>query len=811
MFANFSDAVENLFREAEDIANQTGQKLTTAHVLLAAYTFENNLRSILLNRKINEDTILSVIQSKPEENPEIISQIKQKAIETSRGSKNNVVDTLSILWAILNNRESIAYKLLEKTQSDFHGLRMYVSQFVSSGMKSPVNEKRTVHIEIPDIPKLSSNIINKASGAREDLPDIIENLNEIGELRKIVGDSTESIVSIATDSVTEEKGTKFTRRFELSREEFPVLSRLGRNISQEAEQGNIDPVIGREKELSEIIDILGKRRTNNPLLVGEPGVGKTAIVEGLAEIIVHQPHLVPALEGKIIIELNMTSIMAGTQLRGALTEKLNGIKEEVRKAQGKVIVFFDEIHQLLGNGNQDTSEDTANSLKTDLARGDFPCIGATTVEEFKRFFDSDPAFKRRFQTVLVPEPTVEETVKILRGIVPQYSSFHKVTFSDSAIEAAARLSSKYITDKYLPDKAISVIDLAGSKSRREGKEIVTEIEIAGVLSKLTGIPVEKLLLTDTERLLKMEEILSTKIVSHRDVISKIAYVLRRNYAGITSRRPIGSFLFLGPTGVGKTEMAKVLADFLFHSRDSIIRIDMSEYAESHSISRLIGSPPGYVGFETGGVLTEAVRKSPYSVVLLDEAEKAHRDVMELFLQVLDDGILSDGRGRRVDFTNTIIILTTNAGAELFYKRNSTKIIGFVDNGDKGTITISDDEIFNALRDYFPIELLNRIDEKCIFYPLLRDDIKMIAEMILRETVESLKKEKGIRVYFDSSVIDYVVNNGGYDKDLGARPLKQAINRLVIAPLADTILKGSISKGEGILVKANTSGIAFEKE
>jgi ATP-dependent Clp protease ATP-binding subunit ClpC len=518
--------------------------------------------------------------------------------------------------------------------------------------------------------------------------------------------------------------------------------------------------------------------------VGEPGVGKTAIVEGLADIIVHNPDLVPALKDKIIVELNMASIMAGTQLRGALTEKLNGIREEVKKSEGRIIVFFDEIHQLLGSNTQDVSEDTANTLKTDLARGEFPCIGATTTDEFKKFFESDPAFKRRFQVVLVREPTVEETTKILKGIIPQYSSFHNVRYTDAAIEAAARLSSKYITDRYLPDKAISVIDLAGSKTRREGKEVVTEIEIAQVLSKLTNIPVEKLL-------------------------SRIARVLRRNYAGISSRRPIGSFLFLGPTGVGKTEMAKVIADFLFHSRDALIRIDMSEYSESHSVARLIGSPPGYVGFEAGGVLTEAVRRSPYSVVLLDEAEKAHQDVLQLFLQVLDDGILSDGRGRRVDFTNTIIIMTTNAGAHLFYKNNQARSIGFGEN-DNSKRAVTDDEIFNALRDYFPIELLNRIDEKCIFYPLSRDDIRSIANLMLKETQTTLKKEKGVDVFFDTSAIEYVLNNDGFNSELGARPLRQSLNRLIIAPLADRILMGEITSGSQVVVKADSSGIVFEK-
>ena len=783
MFANYSDAFENLFKEAEDIANQTGQQLTSAHILLAAYTFENNIRSVLLNRKISEDTILSAIQNRPEENPEIITQIKQKAVQTAKGSQNAIVDTLSVLWAILNIRESLGYKLLEKAQEDFHGLRMYVSQFVSSGMKCPVNETRTIKVEIPNIP----------------------NQNGMPAPNNFRGEKAAAEETIRKEKVAE---TSTSINYELAQEDYPLLNRLGRNITLEASLGRIDPVIGRERELSEIIDILGKRRTNNPLLVGEPGVGKTAIVEGLADIIVHNPDIVPALKGKIIIELNMASIMAGTQLRGALTEKLNGIREEVKKSEGRVIVFFDEIHQLLNNNSQDVSEDTANTLKTDLARGDFPCIGATTSDEFKRFFESDPAFKRRFQMVLVREPSVDETTKILKGIIPQYSAFHNITYTDSAIESASRLSSKYIADRYLPDKAISVIDLAGSKARREGKETVTEIEIAQVLSKLTNIPVEKLLMTDTERLLHMEEILSERIVSHKEAISRIAQVLRRNYAGISSRRPIGSFLFLGPTGVGKTEMAKVIADFLFHSRDSMIRVDMSEYSESHSVARLIGSPPGYVGFEAGGVLTEAVRRCPYSVVLLDEAEKAHPDVLQLFLQVLDDGILSDGRGRRVDFTNTIIIMTTNAGANLFYKNSSGRTIGFANNNS--AVSISDDEIFSALRDYFPIELLNRIDEKCIFYPLSREDIKRIADLLLKDTQMTLKREKGITALFDSSAIEYVLNNDGFDSELGARPLRQALNRLIIAPLADRILRSEISSGSEVIIKADSSGIVFEK-
>ena len=788
MFTNYSDAFETLFKEAEDIANQTGQQLTSIHLLLAAYTFENNIRTILLNKKISEDLLLSAIQGKPEENPDVIPQIRQKAIETARGSRSSVVNTISVLWAILNIRDSLAYKLLEKTQQDLHSLRVYVSQFVSSGMKCPVNETRTVKIEIPNIPGVTSNkVVAALSNTENDKTDVVEpSVSEDG-----------SKASSSSD-------------YELSYEEYPLLNKLGRNITLEAALGKIDPVIGRERELSEIIDILGKRRTNNPLLVGEPGVGKTAIVEGLADIIVHNPDLVPALKDKIIVELNMASIMAGTQLRGALTEKLNGIREEVKKSEGRIIVFFDEIHQLLGNNNQDVSEDTANTLKTDLARGEFPCIGATTTDEFKKFFESDPAFKRRFQVVLVREPTVEETTKILKGIIPQYSSFHNVRYTDAAIEAAARLSSKYITDRYLPDKAISVIDLAGSKTRREGKEVVTEIEIAQVLSKLTNIPVEKLLMTDTERLLRMEEILSEKIVSHKEVISRIARVLRRNYAGISSRRPIGSFLFLGPTGVGKTEMAKVIADFLFHSREALIRIDMSEYSESHSVARLIGSPPGYVGFEAGGVLTEAVRRSPYSVVLLDEAEKAHQDVLQLFLQVLDDGILSDGRGRRVDFTNTIIIMTTNAGAHLFYKNNQARSIGFGENNNSKRV-VTDDEIFNALRDYFPIELLNRIDEKCIFYPLSRDDIRSIANLMLKETQTTLKKEKGVDVFFDTSAIEYVLNNDGFNSELGARPLRQSLNRLIIAPLADRILMGEITSGSQVVVKADSSGIVFEKK
>ncbi|HYG67054.1 MAG TPA: ATP-dependent Clp protease ATP-binding subunit, partial [Anaeromyxobacteraceae bacterium] len=443
-----------------------------------------------------------------------------------------------------------------------------------------------------------------------------------------------------------------------------------------AAAGKLDPLVGREREVEEAIDVLGKRRTNNPILVGEPGVGKTAIVEGIAQRLLEGARAAARAPDRVLVELDMASVVAGTQLRGAFSEKLLAIKDEVRRAGGRVVVFIDEIHTLVGAGAAgEGPQDAANELKAALARGEFPCIGATTHDEYRQHIEKDPALERRFTPVLVREPSVPDTVAILRGLAPRYEKHHGVRFRPEAIEAAAALSARHVHDRFLPDKAVAVLDLAGSRARREGAAEVGEEGVARVVAQLAGLPVARLLATDRERILGLEAALGARVVGHGEAIAKMAAVIKRNFAGFASRRPMGSFLFLGPTGVGKTELARALAEALHGGRDALVQLDMTECAESTGVARLVGAAPGYVGYGEGGQLTEAVRRRPACVVVLDEIEKAHRDVQLLLLQILEEGRLTDGRGRQVDFSSTVVILTSNLGAAEA-TRASTGAMGF---------------------------------------------------------------------------------------------------------------------------------------
>ncbi len=540
------------------------------------------------------------------------------------------------------------------------------------------------------------------------------------------------------------------------------------------------------------------------MLIGEPGVGKTAVVEGVASRLAELA--ARGVAERIIVELDMASLVAGTQLRGSFSEKLNLVKDEVRKANGRVVVFIDEIHTLIGAGSTgEGPQDAANELKSALARGDFPCIGATTHDEYRKFIEQDPALERRFTAVHINEPTVAQTVEILSGIISRYEDHHGVRFEPQALEAAASFASKYVSDRFLPDKAISIVDLAGSRARREGCERVGPTEIARIVSRLAGVPEERLLLSDSDRLLKLEAELSARIIGHEPLIERVAQVVRRNYAGFASRRPMGSFLFLGPTGVGKTELAKALADVLFGGRDALVRLDMSECSEQHGVARLIGAPPGYVGFGEAGQLTEPVRKRPSSVVLLDEIEKAHRDVLMLLLQVLEEGRLTDSKGRHIDFSNTVVILTSNLGAEGFSK--SSAPVGFGANGDSRK---GEERALELARAQVPAELWNRLDERLCFRPLEKPQVSRIAELLLAESASRLESEKGIRYFAGAEVIEHLLSHGGFDASLGARPMRQAVQRLVEAPLADAILLGTFNPGDRVKVGVDCGAIAFRR-
>ena len=653
------------------------------------------------------------------------------------------------------------------------------------------------------------------------------------------------------------------------------LADFGTDLNESAKQGKIDPVIGRDKEIARVIQILSRRTKNNPVLIGEPGVGKTAIAEGLAQRIVNG-NVPEILRNKRIISLSISSMLAGAKYRGEFEERLKKAIDEVQK-HDDMIIFIDEIHTLVGAGATEGAMDAANILKPALARGEFQVIGATTLDEYKKHIEKDAALERRFQPVLVGEPSEEDALEILKGLRDRYEAFHKAKITDEALEAAVSLSSRYITDRFLPDKAIDVVDEAASRVRMkvfsaapdvkaletqladvkkekeaavtaqefekaaemrdeekriekeindkkkaakensDAKLVVTDEDIASVVAQWTGIPVSKIAQEESESLLHLEEELHKRVIGQDDAVTAVAKAVRRARAGLKDpKRPIGSFLFLGPTGVGKTELARALASSLFGDESAMIRLDMSEYMEKHTVSRLVGAPPGYVGYEEGGQLTDAVRRKPYSVILLDEVEKAHADFFNILLQVLDDGRLTDSQGRTVDFRNTVIIMTSNLGANAL--RKSSPELGFL--AAKKSDSASDDSnevnfkeakksVMDAVKRHFRPEFLNRIDEMIVFHALTSNDLKQIVT-ILMDTVVKRLGDMGLSLEISPAAMDMLVKEGS-DFSMGARPLKRAIQRLIEDPISDLILQGNAPEGatikadvedEHIIVKAS---------
>ena len=648
----------------------------------------------------------------------------------------------------------------------------------------------------------------------------------------------------------------------------PMLKKYGRDLTKVAAEGTLDPVIGRTQEIQRVIQILSRRTKNNPILIGEPGVGKTAIAEGLAQRI-HAGSVPYMLQGKKVFSLSMASLVAGAKYRGEFEERLKGIIEEIRQA-GNIILFIDEMHTLIGAGAAEGALDAANILKPALSRGEIQIIGATTLDEYKKRFEKDAALSRRFQTIMVEEPTAADAEQILLGLRPRYEEFHRAKITDEAVQAAVRLSQRYITDRFLPDKAIDLMDEAASKVRmrqvdepqevrdiqerlqqhdvekeaaiaaqdferaahfrdvekalrteleaakkrwekRENTRItVTADDIADVVGQWTGIPVRKLAAKESERLLQLEKILTRRVVGQQEAVQAVAKAVRRARAGMKNpKRPIGSFLFLGPTGVGKTELARALAEALFGSEDAIIRFDMSEYMEKYAVSRLVGAPPGYVGYQEGGQLTDAVRRKPYSIVLFDEIEKANSDVFNILLQVLDDGRLTDGQGRTVDFHNTVIIMTSNAGAE--HLRASAQTLGFAAQADshEQQHEKAQARVLEEVRRLFKPEFLNRIDEMIVFHALGRAELAKIVDILLRD-VRARLAEKKMALAISPSAKNKLVA-AGTDFQYGARPLRRAIQKLIEDPIAERLLARAFKAGDTIYVRKAGDELTFERK
>ena len=646
----------------------------------------------------------------------------------------------------------------------------------------------------------------------------------------------------------------------------PTLDQYSRDLTQLATEGTLDPVVGREEEIQRVIQILSRRTKNNPCLIGEPGVGKTAIVEGIAERIVSG--LVPdSVQGKRVVSLDLSGIVAGSKYRGEFEERIKKVIQEVTKA-GNVLLFIDELHTIIGAGGAEGAIDASNILKPALARGEIQIMGATTITEYRKYVEKDAALERRFQPVTVEEPGEEQTVTILKGLRGKYEAHHHVKITDEAVEAAVRLSARYINDRFLPDKAIDLMDEAAARVRfgvsnhteklaelrnqitekelqledalsnsdialakqcKEEKEAleaelekqtkkaqreirrknlsVTEDDVADVVSGWTKIPVKKLAEGEAARLKKLEATLHKRVVGQEEAVTAVAKAVRRGRVGLKDpRRPIGSFLFLGPTGVGKTEISKALAEAVFGNEQAMIRVDMSEYMEKHSVSKMIGSPPGYVGHEDGGQLSEKVRRNPYSVILFDEIEKAHPDVFNILLQVLDDGHITDSQGRKVDFKNTIIIMTSNAGAQSIVE---PKKLGFASSDDeKQNYERMKNSVMEEVRRIFKPEFLNRIDETIVFRSLNKNDMKQIVTLMLKDLTDRCKSQMDITLHVRDSVKNYIVEKA-YEPKYGARPLRRKIQNEIEDQLAEEILDGKVKKGDEVIVTTKKNAVVFE--
>jgi ATP-dependent Clp protease ATP-binding subunit ClpC len=652
---------------------------------------------------------------------------------------------------------------------------------------------------------------------------------------------------------------------------YRSLQKYGRDLTEMAREGKLDPVIGRENEIKRVAQILTRRTKNNPVIVGEAGVGKTAIAEGLAQKIAADD--VPnSLKGRKVIALDMGALVAGTKFRGEFEERLKAVMDEVRQSKGEIVLFIDEIHTLVGAGAAEGAMDASNMLKPALAHGELQCIGATTLDEYHRFIEKDKALERRLQPVFLSEPSVETTIEMLRGLRPRYEAHHKVKITDGALEAAAKLSKRYIADRFLPDKAIDLIDEAASKLRMdtesapaEVKELekkvnhlkneeeaasqrqayeeaaklraeylqvedeyntaknkwlkkakisgeVTEEQIAQLVSNWTGIPVSQMLEGESEKLLQMEDRIHERLIDQEEAVKAISEAIRRSRSGLKDpKRPIGSFLFLGPTGVGKTELARTLAWFLFDDENAMVRLDMSEYQEKHTVSRLIGSPPGYVGYDEGGQLTEAVRRRPYRVILLDEIEKANPEVFNSLLQVLDDGRMTDGHGRTVDFKNTVIIMTSNAGVELI-KRESA--IGFstkkdLEKAQKSNYEEMKEKVMIEVKKTFRPEFLNRLDEIIVFHELNEEQLRQVVDLLAKDLQKRLAERK-LSVEITEKAKSWLAKEG-YDPVYGARPLRRALEKYVENPLAVKVLGGEFKEGDTIVVDTDDDGLTFTKK
>ncbi len=805
------------------------------------------------------------------------------AKEEAKRFNHDYIGTEHILLGLIKEGESVAAAVLQNLGLSLDTIRLEVEKLVQFGPSTVVSgdipftpkAKKVIELAMDEARRLGHNyigtehlllgLIKEGEGvASHVLMNVGLDLNKVrAEVIKLLGSTTPSNEpGMPPPSMGGVGGGSPAGK---SKTKTPALDAFGRDLSQLARDGKLDPVVGRSDEIERVIQILARRTKNNPVLLGEAGVGKTAIVEGLAQKII-AGDVPEILADKRIVVLDLALMVAGTKYRGQFEERIKAVMDEIRRTEN-IMIFIDELHTLVGAGGAEGAIDASNILKPSLSRGEIQCIGATTLDEYRKYIEKDAALARRFQTVVVDPPSVDDTIQILKGLRDKYEAHHRVKILDEALEAAAKLSDRYISGRFLPDKAIDIIDEAASRARlsvttmpKDLKKVETEIEalrrekeasikaqdfekaakmrdderkakeelqkmkkswkesksevevqvngedIAFVVSKWTGVPLSRLEEKETARLLKMEDSLHKRIIGQDEAIRAISHAVRRSRSGLRNpRRPIGSFIFLGPTGVGKTLLARALADFMFGDEDAVVVVDCSEYGEKFNVSRLVGAPPGYVGYEEGGQLTEKVRRRPYSVVLLDEIEKAHPDVFNILLQLMEEGRLTDSFGRKVDFRNTIVIMTSNVGADLVRKQGD---LGFAPQKDNMNYDSLKQKLLDEVKKAFRPEFLNRVDDTIVFHPLTRQDLEQIIHIELKEVQDRLKDKK-MELILSDEVLKFLIDQG-YDPVFGARPLKRTIQRFVENVLAEEILGGKFEEGDKIRAEIRGERISFEK-
>jgi ATP-dependent Clp protease ATP-binding subunit ClpC len=822
-------------RQAVDLAQGRKERVTTAHLLAAIAALEDPAGALLRERRLGPEDLLRAARAATDDETDPLRQAAKGAREVAERMRAPEPLALHLLISLLGERRTAAYRALDQCGVDKRRLRLSaMNQALGALGRKPIESRaeakarpalineasagrgpssrrgvparrRAAQLVSPE--DLRSRRQRKSTAPEANAPEAAASAESTArELAPPAPKAQDEVAAKAAPMAHGRRGApraedELERRFGLSRKQFPLLSRFGDNLTLAAARGQLDRCVCRELEVERVLDVLFKRFGNNPCLVGPSGVGKTRIAHGVAQRIADEEGFGGA-DPWLIIELGAAALVNGTGMRGGLAQRMQALRREVEHAAGRIVLFFDDIHQLfLGDGG----EELASEFKLAISRGELRCIGATTREDFTRAIESDAALARRFSPIEVQEPSREEAYLVLESLAPKFEAHHGVAYAEDVLALAIAWCTQYVPGKVLPDKAISVLDLSGARARRRGQREVLPEQVAEVVAEISSVPAERLLQSDGERLLSLEATLATRVVGHTECLAAIARNVRRNAAGLGSKRPIGTFLLLGPTGVGKTETAKALAEALFFSDQAMTRIDLSEYGEPHSVARLLGAPPGYVGHDAGGQLTEAVRRRPYQVVLLDELEKAHDDVLQSFLAVFDEGRMTDGRGRTVDFSHTLIVMTSNLGAA---DLTVSSALGFQRN-DTSAAQSYTARLIGRVRATLAPELFNRIDEVLVFTPLERGEVCEIAHRMLTRLGERLEASRGLHVRFEASAIDALLAAGGMDLKLGARPMQRTISRLVEGPLADMILSGQVESGRTIQVRGRGKQVLIE--